>query len=71
MAGKYQRKSKSSAKTKESPVGDENSLFRESAEQIARHEELTGINRAMWDTLLNEKVRKSEKLRQAIKDSYS
>ncbi len=70
MAGKYKRKiKKEPVEHKESPDGDENSLLRESAKQIKRHEELTGINRAMWDELLKERV-KNAKLQAAIDASY-
>lgn len=57
MASRYKRKIKSA------PVGadkaltsEENSLFREGLKAIERHEQLTGINRAMWDQIMKERL---------------
>lgn len=54
--GRYKRKIKRES-VKESPVGDESTLLRESAEQILHHEKLTGISRAMFDEKLHREAK--------------
>lgn len=65
MASKYQRKIKRESTKADTSV--ENSLLRESAQQVLRHEELTGINRAKWDELLHRRVKNGKTTKEAAK----
>ncbi len=60
MASKYKRKIK--GESIRPPQVEENSLFRESAEQIKRHEDLTGINRAKWDEILHNRAKAHDEM---------